>query len=46
MPLVMDSPPSKPLRIAPYKQQVHYGYIELLLEISISSHSRNLLQFL
>ncbi len=23
MPLVMDSPPSKPLRTAPYKQQVH-----------------------
>ena len=24
MPLVMDSPPSKPLRTAPYKQQVHW----------------------
>jgi hypothetical protein len=23
MPLVMDSPPSNPLRTAPYKQQVH-----------------------
>ncbi len=24
MPRVMDSPPSKPLRTAPYKQQVHW----------------------
>ncbi len=24
MPQVMDSPPSKPLRTAPYKQQVHW----------------------
>ena len=33
MPLVMDSPPSKPLCTAPYKQQVHWLFYVPAMDI-------------